>query len=214
MSGGVHVSGKWRGARTNVSRKGKTAQPRYFLTTMVLRVGTRDVCVVDTCVLSSAGRKQEDGALCCYPHQADFCTLQVSLSRLPSHIRVRHPTLVHQVYVSASGMTCNIDSSSRTPAPRVPPPRVLGLGRKCTPLSLTLHLLFPDESLHLTSQNTVRTTRRRAMHLDERRLVFNSPSGSMLPTRTQHPTSPNTMSNDCTCPLKKHTHNAILPTLT
>ena len=46
-------------------------------------------------------------------------------------------------------MTCNIDSSSPTPPPRVPPLRVLGLGRKWTPLSFTL-LLFPDESLHRT----------------------------------------------------------------
>ena len=84
-------------------------------------------------------------------------------------------TLVHQVYVSASGMKCNIDSSSPTPDSRVPPPRVLGLGRS-GPRSL--------------GRTRARTTRGGAMHQDERRLVFNSLSGSMLPTRTQHPTPP------------------------
>ena len=38
------------------------------------------------------------------------------------------------------------------------------------------------------------------MHLDERRLFVNSPSGIMRPTRAQHPAYPHTTLNNCAPP--------------
>ena len=50
---------------------GKQHSTRRPLTAIAMRACTRGVCIVETCVMSRAGGKLEDGASCCYSHRTD-----------------------------------------------------------------------------------------------------------------------------------------------